>query len=138
MKDGAGFRVVVTPFGAEPTPAADEVRVWVVPLDAPPVASDELLACLTSDEQSRAERYNVAHARQQFVIGRGLLRRLLGHCLGVDPVEVAINYSGAGKPVLADTSTGLHFNVTHTNGLALLALARRPVGVDVERLRSLA
>ena len=33
-------------------------------------------------------------------------------------------------------NSGIHFNVTHTDGLALIALARRPVGVDVEQLRA--
>ena len=40
------------------------------------------------------------------------------------------------EAVLADASNGIHFNVTHTDGLALIALARRPVGVDVEQLRA--
>ncbi len=139
MNVGAAYRIVVTEFGPGAVyPAADEVRVWVVPLDAPPVAAEMLLACLTPDERARADRYKVARARHQFVTGRGLLRRLLGECLGVDPVEVPFAYTGAGKPFLPDTGAGLHFNVTHTDGLALLALARRPVGVDVERLRTLA
>jgi 4'-phosphopantetheinyl transferase len=114
----------------------DEVRVWVVRLDAPPAPIEELSGCLTADERERAERFKVAKARQQFVTARGLLRRVLGGCLGVPPLEVPITYTGAGKPVLRDDAAGVHFNVTHTDGLALLALARRPVGVDVERLRT--
>jgi len=137
MKTGGVFRVVVGPCGSEsPAPAPEEVRVWVVRLDAPPVAVGELFGCLTTDERERAERYKVAKARHQFVTGRGLLRRLLGECLGIAPPEVPITFTGAGKPVLADAARGLHFNVTHTDGLALIALARRPVGVDVERLRA--
>lgn len=132
-----GTRVVVGPYPGPMavTPSADEVRVCVIQLDAPPVAIEELHACLTPDEKVRAERYKVATARHQFVTGRGLLRQLLGTCLGVGPVEVPLAYTGAGKPVLADASRGIHFNVTHTDGLALIALARQPVGVDVERLR---
>ena len=46
-----------------------------------------------------------------------------------------ITYTGVGKPALAEPHTTLHFNVTHTDGLALIALARRPVGIDIERIR---
>src|SRR5438874_7936137 len=131
-------RVVAGSFArATEPPAADEVRVWVVRLDAPPAAADELLTNLTADERERAARYRAEAARRQFITARGLLRRLLGECLGVAPAEVPITYTGAGKPVLAAAS-GLHFNVTHTDNLALLALARRPVGIDAERLRAVA
>ena len=119
-------------------PAEDEVRVVVVPLDEPPVLAEELFACLTPDEQARAQRYKVENARQQFVVGRALLRRLLGGCLGIAPREVELTYNANGKPLLPDSAAGLHFNVTHTTGLAILALAGRPVGVDVERLRVVA
>jgi 4'-phosphopantetheinyl transferase len=115
-----------------------DVRVWVIPLDAPSVGLPERLECLTDDERTRAERYKVPKARHQFVTGRSLLRQLLGAQLGLAPRDVPINYTGAGKPVLADTASGLHFNVTHTDGLALIALGTRQLGIDVERIRPLA
>ena len=94
--------MVVTPFTGESVVVSrDEVRVFPVPLDRPPVAAEELLDCLTADELARADRYGVARARQQFVVGRGVLRRLLGGCLGVAPGEVPIASTGVGKPVLA-------------------------------------
>jgi 4'-phosphopantetheinyl transferase len=117
-----------------------EVRVWVVPLATPPFAEHELLPHLTADERARADRYKVQKARHQFVTTRGLLRRLLGTALGVAPADVPIPYTEAGKPVLAESAArpDFHFNVTHTDGLALLAAADRPVGIDVERVRAVA
>ena len=133
-----GVRVVVGPYlgSMAAVPHADEVRAYVIRLDEPPISIEELHACLTPDEQARAERYKVHRSRQQFVTARGLLRRLLGKCLNAAPREVSISYTGAGKPVLADAGSGIHFNVTHTDGLALIVLARRPVGIDVEHLRA--
>src|SRR5262249_429551 len=134
--DERNLRVVVASFTDElVAPAADEVRVWVVPLDAPPVEAAELFACLTPDEQQRAERYKVEKPRHEFVPGRGLLRQILGRQLGLAPLKVPITYTGAGKPVLPGNE--IHFNVTHTAGLALIALANQPVGIDVERVREL-
>jgi 4'-phosphopantetheinyl transferase len=122
-------------------PAPDEVHVWLVDLDRPPCGAGELTAALTPLERDRAERYRAVPVRQQFVVGRGLLRRLLGGYLGVAPHAVPITYTEAGKPVLAggafagDPGRALHFNLTHTTGLALIAVAARRVGVDVERVR---
>ena len=126
-------RVQPCPPSATAPPRGDDVHVWVVPLDAPPVLPAELFADLIPAEQERAARYRAAKVREQFVIGRGLLRRVLGGHLGVHPHAVPIIYSDGGKPVLACGS--LHFNLTHTDGLALIATATRRVGIDVERVR---
>src|SRR5207253_10188751 len=46
-------------------------------------------------------------------------------------------YGARGKPALAD-GDGLRFNVAHSHGLALVAVARgRELGVDLERVRPL-
>jgi 4'-phosphopantetheinyl transferase len=133
------MRVTVHPCPAFPPavpPAADEVRVWVVRLDHPPADPAELLGILTPDERDRAERYRAGAVRQQFVIGRALLRRVLSGCLGLRPHAVPITYTMAGKPVLAASSTDpLHFNLTHTAGVALIAVGRQRVGIDVEGVR---
>lgn len=118
-------------------PRADEVFAWVVDLTRPPVCSDALFARLTPAEQARAQRYKITKAREQFVIGRGLLRGLLSDFLGVEPLAVPLELLPSGKPVLAG-GAGLHFNVTHTDGVAVLAAGYSRVGVDVERVRPLA
>jgi 4'-phosphopantetheinyl transferase len=131
-------RIVVVPGSALPRPPYrdDEVTVCVLQLDASVAALEELSSSLTDEERSRADRYRVASARCQFVMTRATLRQILGAHLGVPPPEVPIGHTGAGKPVL--TGGDLHFNVTHTDGLALIALARQPVGIDVERVREIA
>ena len=131
-------RIVVNSGSALPSPPHrdDEVTVCVLPLDASAGAFEELYSSLTDEERSRAERYRVASARCQFVMARATLRRILGAHLGVPPRHVPIGHTGAGKPVVAGGD--LHFNVTHTDGLALIAMARQPVGIDVERVREIA
>jgi 4'-phosphopantetheinyl transferase len=131
------MRVLVHPCPSAPPPgppAAGEVRVWVVHFDRPPWAPDALAGCLTPDERDRAARYRAGPVREQFVLARGVLRRVLGGCLGVAPHAVPISYTASGKPVLVDHP--LHFNVTHTHGLALVAVGGARVGVDVERVRA--
>ncbi len=131
---GTRVRVAACPAAFGCIPAADEVFAWVVDLARPPVPADELFARLTPDEQTRALRYKIAKSREQFAIGRGLLRGLLGECLELAPAAVPLTYLSSGKPVL-NGGPALHFNVTHTDGIAVIALSWRRVGVDVERVR---
>lgn len=128
-------RVAPCPAAFGVVPAEGEVFAWVVDLAAPPVRAEELFGRLTAEEQTRALRYKIAKAREQFTIGRGLLRGLLAECFNTRPDTVELSYLPSGKPVLCDTACGLHFNVTHTDGVAVLALACRRVGVDVEIIR---
>src|SRR5689334_623579 len=109
-------------------PEDNDVWVWSIALSSGPLPSE-----LTEEEKARAERYKVVSARQQFAIGRAWLRRLFGGYLQLPPNEVPITYSAAGKPILADSSTGLHFNISHSHELAVIAVATRPVGIDIEQ-----
>ena len=57
---------------------------------------------------------------------------------GDDPRTVRFAYGPQGKPRLVD-ARGLTFNLTHSGGLALIAIARgRRVGIDLERIREIA
>ena len=119
--------------------AADEVHVWSAVLDRTAAEIAELAALLASDELERVARMHCARTHVEFTVGRGLLRTLLAAYLDVDPMRIRFALGQAGKPELREPAgTGLHFNVTHSHGLALYALTRRcPVGVDVEQVRPL-
>lgn len=94
-------------------PAAGEVHVWVADLDA-------------GGETAPAAR--LAAAR------RGL-REVLSRYLGEDPDAIELAHREHGKPALADPRARLDFNLSHSGGLALVAIAGEgPVGVDVERV----
>lgn len=93
---------------------------------------------LVPGEQARAERFIFPKDRTHFVVARGLLRVLLGRYLQRYPQHLYFDYGPHGKPELApDTGDGsLHFNVSHSHGLALYAITRqRDIGVDVEHVR---
>jgi 4'-phosphopantetheinyl transferase len=134
MEAVARVRVSACPAAFGCAPLAHEVRAWVIDLSHPPVPRDDLFARLTQEEQERALRYKLAKPREEFVIGRGLLRGLLGELLELEARAVPLSYLSSGKPFV-DVSGAPHFNLTHTDGVAVLAVANRRVGVDVERVR---
>jgi 4'-phosphopantetheinyl transferase len=114
-----------------------EVHVWSLGLNRAAQEVAELTDLLSPEERDRAVRFVVDRARMEYVVTRGLLRRLLGAWCATDPQQLAFAYGPAGKPRLGNLP-GPHFNVSHSAGIALIALCdTRPVGADVERVRSL-
>ncbi|HOI92275.1 MAG TPA: 4'-phosphopantetheinyl transferase superfamily protein [Candidatus Rifleibacterium sp.] len=113
--------------------ALNQVMVQVVDVTQLAGKLHELKAFLSSEELARLERYSVAAPREMFLAARGALRFLLGQLLDTEPARVTIATHEHGKPFLPG-NPGLYFNISHSRTLALIALARHPVGVDVEYL----
>lgn len=115
-----------------------EVHVWRARLDQPATAIHAFQSTLTPDEQQRANSFHFARDRNHFIVGRGVLRELLGRYLLVNPSELRFTYNRYGKPALDRKlhGEGLKFNLAHSGGLALYAFTRDgEVGIDVEQLR---
>ena len=88
---------------------------------------------LSRDESARLPAYRVREAAERYVVTRSLVRIVLSEHLGIPPREIRVSHTDSGKPVVTG---GIHFNVTHSGDLILLAVSdARPVGVDVERRR---
>jgi 4'-phosphopantetheinyl transferase len=120
-----------------PPLTTDEVHVWRVALDIGDPWLSRLREILADDERQRADRFHFEKDRRHFTAARGVMRILLAGYLARRPEEVRFAYSNYGKPRLADESN-LRFNLTHSHGLALLAVTHgREIGVDVERLREM-
>lgn len=87
---------------------------------------------LSAAECERLEAYRSRAAAERYVVTRSLVRVVLGGHTGVGPRDVRVRLAPSGKPEV----DGVHFNVTHSGEVVLLAVSDdRPVGVDVERRR---
>jgi len=67
---------------------------------------------------------------------RQALREILARYLGLPANELRFERGRHGKPRLATPGAELGFNLSHSGSVALVAVARREVGIDVERIRS--
>lgn len=113
----------------------DEVHVWRATLGQPPELMARFLQVLSADERARIEKFHFEADRKRHIIGRGVARLLLGHCLGIEAGQLRFEYNEFGKPRLRG-GLPLAFNLSHSGELVLVALARgRTIGVDVERMR---
>lgn len=118
------------------------VDVWRADLDAPPAGFlREAEDLLSPEEAGRARRFHFDRDRRRFVVGRGILRMLLGTYLGRAPRDLRFRYGAHGKPAVADLADGaapVSFNLAHSDALALFAFAwTGDLGIDLERLRPL-
>jgi 4'-phosphopantetheinyl transferase len=115
-----------------------EVHVWRSQLDQPQEAVERFWGTLDEDERARASRFHFEKHRRNFIVGRGVLRLLLGRYIEIPPANVRFSYGAQGKPALSgEHSAGsLRFNASHSGELALYAFLKDcAVGVDVELIK---
>jgi 4'-phosphopantetheinyl transferase len=117
-----------------------EVHIWRAPLALAPEMLTRLKSTLSEDELARVERFVFDRDATSFTAARGILRDLLGRYLACPPQSVHFAYGAFGKPELAPGRGRLgeliRFNLSHSHGLALFALAiDRNVGIDLEMIR---
>ena len=107
-----------------------EVHVWTLPLDPfPGIESAELL--LDQEEQTRLARLKHPSVARRFTMAHAGLRLLLSHYSRLPCAMVRYCQGEHGKPELTPSSP-IHFNLSHSSGLALIAVSLQPVGVDLE------
>jgi 4'-phosphopantetheinyl transferase len=114
---------------ASPAPG---VTAWWAQLTASEDEVARLAAWLAPEEHARAARYSRAPLAQRYIVGRASLRWVLGRTLGIAPGAVPIQRDARGRPYL-DGDFGIDFNVSNTEGMALIGITREGrIGVDIE------
>ena len=124
------------PLPEEPIIELGEIHVFRALGDADPKTVASLEMVLSDTERERAGRFRFDRDRIRYTLSYGILRRILGAYLKTPPETIRIVPAEHGKPVLdpAFHSLDLQFNLSHTKGVSLFALASgMAVGIDVER-----
>lgn len=117
----------------------NEIHLWIVEdlLLTDQVLLGKYQNLLNVEEQKRFERFVFPKHKKQFLISRALLRSVLGSYLEQAPEELVFARNAYGKPRIAsfEKSLPLSFNLSHTNGLSVLAVTlENDLGVDTEYL----
>lgn len=112
----------------------EDAHVWRIPLDD--LRPGDFLADLSPEEAAR--NFLRPGLKERHVCAHGALRRILARYCGLAPAAIRFRLGPKGKPYL-DPAAGVSFNLTHSGGLAMAAVARgREIGVDVECIRPIA
>jgi 4'-phosphopantetheinyl transferase len=112
------------------------VDLWWEDIDSQVGRISEFWDILPKDERKRAERFRSGRHRERFIVCRGRLREILSSYWDVHPRVIRFCKGTGGKPALASDNPMIQFNLSHSQGYALFAIAYgREVGVDVEAVR---
>lgn len=86
------------------------------------------------DEQERiqAARFRFARDAARFIARRARLREIIAPHAGEAPERLSFSHGPHGKPVLANGT--VHFSLSHSHGLVMVAIAPVEVGCDIERI----
>jgi 4'-phosphopantetheinyl transferase len=120
--------------GPEPLPDGTAEVWWARRQDA----SDKLAGLLDETERRRWAAYRRDEDRQRFLTGCALAKTALARYTGQRPADVRFDRACSqcgephGKPVIE--GGGIGHSVAHSGDLVAVAVARVPVGVDVEQL----
>jgi 4'-phosphopantetheinyl transferase len=113
--------------------ARDTLTIYHFPPGSIPPERAE--SYLTDSETSRAAAFRFPADAAHWSACRATLRQILGAWLGIPPRDVPIIISPSGKPLLAPPLDSIHFNLSHSRELALIAVnPHSPVGIDLEPL----
>ena len=115
----------------------DHIDIWLCDLKQLSGDINNYYSVLSEDERQRADKLRVEDKKQQYIITRGALRQRLGLLTNIDPKDFVFEYLEHGKPVLANNHqcTDIKFNVSHSNDLALIAIAQEQnIGIDIEKI----
>jgi len=110
-----------------------DVDVWQV--DIADACWDAFSDVLTLDETEKTDRFRTLKSRQYYRRFRSALRVLLARYSGQNAADIRLRYGEFGKPELANQQ--LHFNVSHSGNLGVIAISLHPVGIDLELMSPL-
>ena len=97
---------------------------------------DEFSSILSSEELLLASGIKHSTSRGKFIISKSVVRKILAgteQLSGVLPKEIEIKKGPNGKPYVVGNP--VHYNVSHSKDLLVVAVDSADIGVDVEFMR---
>ena len=94
---------------------------------------ENLLPYLTKEEIIKSEDYKSEIAKINYITARAILNLVLKDLLEKEINDIRIKRDKNNKPYVGNT-LGLKFNISHTDGLVLLAFCKKEIGIDIEKI----
>ncbi len=111
-----------------------EIHVWIAAAGETDDFRRSCYPVLSAAEQERARRFKFEKDERLFTVAHAALRSILARYLNASPARIEFAIGPQGKPRLA-AGESLRFNLSHSGELAVIAIASRELGVDVEGIK---
>ena len=121
----------------------NDVHVFRVSLTNDDISRDDFVkecnSLLSPDEQDRVEKFKFTKLKTNYILCRGILRKILSRYLDINPNKIEFNYTETGKPsISSEQNKGIYFNLSHSKDNAVYAVTRAgQVGIDTEYIHRL-
>ncbi|HQK40230.1 MAG TPA: 4'-phosphopantetheinyl transferase superfamily protein [Flavobacterium alvei] len=110
---------------------SNDVIIYTIYLPSFINLKSDLANFLNSTEINRVERFHKEIDGNRFIIYRSILKLILAAYTKLDVKNICFDYHSNKKPYLA-SHPWLHFNISHSEDYAIIAVSRKKVGIDVE------
>jgi 4'-phosphopantetheinyl transferase len=109
------------------------IHIWYSSLNNWKERIGELKKTLSENEIFRSEQFAFMERREDFIISRGIMRKILGRYLEMAPEQIEFKIDPTGKPYLPGSR--YQFNSSHSNDIFLIGITmENPIGVDVQHI----
>jgi len=118
------------------SPSKGEVHLWSHFLSPNDPFAPHARFVLSSTELEKSDKFHFEKDKRAYQSGHVFIRRVISSYTGIDPVNLEISQDKNHKPYLENSSIPIHFNISHSRNLILLAIGNDiEVGVDTEFIK---
>ena len=120
------------------TLSTDRVYVFIIKFDL--YDSNDFVGILSTDEINRSNEMRSVEKRRQFIITRGITKKILATSLDKNPAQIEFFYNRFGKPFINDKYNDyvIEFNTSHSELYGLIAITlNSKIGVDIQKVKPL-
>ena len=114
----------------------EKVYVFLINLDF--FDFTDFIGLLSNNEVKRADKMKTKKKKRQYIITRGMIKKLLSIIIDKDPHKIEFSYNHHGKPFINEKYNGysVEFNTSHSGRYGLIAITLdNKVGVDIQKIK---
>jgi len=114
----------------------EKVYVFLINLDL--FDYTDFIGLLSNNEVKRADKMKTKKKKRQYIITRGMIKKLLSIIIDKDPHKIEFSYNHHGKPFINEKYNGysVEFNTSHSGRYGLIAITLdNKVGVDIQKIK---
>lgn len=93
---------------------------------------EDMYRTAAPERRERTDRFRFADDRARCLCADHLARHMLAKTAGITPAEISFSLGHKDKP---QANIPLHFNLSHSGEYVLCAVAKTPIGVDIEQIK---
>lgn len=95
----------------------------------------KLLSFVSMEKQEQISRFHYDVDKKLSLYAEILVRTVICESLSIQNNEIVFEKNEYGKPYLT-AYPNFHFNLSHTRNAIAIAISNKPIGVDIERIKT--